>query len=127
MEIAELITLCGCLVFLIVLFCLNRLKASAGSDPRFKLNVIFGRNPYEILILAAPFIVGGGILVLQKGAGLVDAYDADPVSGRGSVIQGHYKGIIEPSLFHWIRILSLITGGTLVLLYLHLRFRTKDA
>ena len=72
-------------------------------------------NPYAILILAVPFILGGMILVLKKNAAAV-------------VGHVHSGTVLDPSAVRNIGIMGLVIGGGFILLYLHtLREIRKDS
>jgi hypothetical protein len=74
-------------------------------------------NPYEILLLATPFILGGILLLLKTGGAAVVIHGgANSVRARGS-----YNGVIDASMVHDIGIIGLVIGGALVLLYLYVR------
>jgi hypothetical protein len=73
-------------------------------------------NPYGILILAAPFILGGMILLLKNGAGAVVIRPSDNLRTMGS-----YNAVIDPSMVHDIGIIGLLIGITLVLFYFYVR------
>jgi len=69
-------------------------------------------NPYEILVLAAPFIIGGVILLLKEGQSAV-------------VVRGSKVGIISPLGVHWFGMAALIFGFALLVLYLCLRHKLR--
>jgi uncharacterized integral membrane protein len=72
-------------------------------------------NPYAILILACPFLLGGLILVLKKNA---------------AAAVGHIRAgtMIDPPAVRDIGIMGLVIGGALILVYFYiLRELRKDS
>jgi len=83
-------------------------------------------DPYEILILAAPFILGGIILLLHTGAGLISAHRANAGATDSTLRRGIYRDVIDPPLVHAIGVIGLVIGVGLVLFYFYVRSQPDD-
>ena len=75
-------------------------------------------NPYGILFLAIPFVVGGIILVLRNTPGIVPAFAA---GGNSPDAQGFYLETTSVTMEHVGGTLALVVGGLIVWFYFRLR------
>jgi hypothetical protein len=72
-------------------------------------------NPFGILVLAAPFIAGGIILLFQKGPSLMIASPTYRAPGQTIVDASE-------SMAHGAGIFGIIIGSILVGIYLRMRY-----
>jgi hypothetical protein len=85
-----------------------------SKDRRSKPN-----NPYQILLLAVPFILGGILLLLQTGSA---AIEINPLSPSGKFeAPGLYQEAVSASMQHWLGAIGVLVGAGILGFYFYVR------
>ncbi len=76
-------------------------------------------NPYGILILTIPFVVGGILLLFADEPGIVPAY---PVHGNVPDAHGFYVETASVTMEHAAGVFGLVVAGLIIWFY----FKVKN-
>jgi hypothetical protein len=77
-------------------------------------------NPYAILILAIPFVVGGIILLLKNTPGIVPAYPVLPGS-RVPDATGFYVETASVTMVHVAGCFGIVVAGIIIWFYFKIK------